>query len=219
MDVGSVRAELIRAVSPRCGHFRLESGHHGDTWLALDHLLTRPRPARRFAAVLAGLLAHHNVGAVCGPLTGGAFVAQLVAGELDTAFAYSMPSAAAPAPATAPPIGPTPVMDAPATDPRLPVRYLVPGALRGALRGKRVAVVDDAVNAGSAVRGTIADLRACGAETVVVGTLIALGSAEVDPRAVEDLPVVPIVTIPTRLWHPPRCPPCVAGQPLEAPSP
>jgi orotate phosphoribosyltransferase len=35
---------------------------------------------------LAGRLAGHGVEMVCGPLTGGAFVAQLLAAELDVEF-------------------------------------------------------------------------------------------------------------------------------------
>src|SRR3954469_19911079 len=81
--------ELLALLAARRGHFRLESGHHGELWLDLDPLFFRPTRLRRFAAALAGRLADHGVEIVCGPLTGGAFVAQLVAAELDAEFSYA----------------------------------------------------------------------------------------------------------------------------------
>jgi hypothetical protein len=39
------------------------------------------------------------------------------------------------------------------------VKYRIPPALRSQVRGKRVAIVNDVINAGSAVRGTFLDLR------------------------------------------------------------
>ena len=33
---------LIEALPARRGHFRLESGHHGELWLNLDALFARP---------------------------------------------------------------------------------------------------------------------------------------------------------------------------------
>jgi orotate phosphoribosyltransferase len=33
---------LIEALAARRGHFRLESGHHGELWLDLDPLFARP---------------------------------------------------------------------------------------------------------------------------------------------------------------------------------
>ena len=46
-----------------------------------------------------------------------------------------------------------------------PVEYVVPQVVRPKLRGKRVAIVNDVISAGSAVRGTLADLTACDADT------------------------------------------------------
>jgi orotate phosphoribosyltransferase len=54
--------------------------------------------------------------------------------------------------------------------------YRIPKALRRDARDKRTAVVDDVINAGSAVCGAVADLQACGARLVVIGALLVLGS-------------------------------------------
>jgi orotate phosphoribosyltransferase len=45
------------------------------------------------------------------------------------------------------------------------------------LGGKRVVIVNDVINAGSAVKGTFADLEKCGAKLVAIGTLLVLGTA------------------------------------------
>src|SRR5206468_3773481 len=56
-----------------------------------------------------------------------------------------------------------------------PVGYRIPDALRTFARGKRAAVVDDVINAGSATRGTFADLVDAGARPVAVAALMILG--------------------------------------------
>src|SRR6185295_13320318 len=84
-----IEDELLAAVSAARGHFRYESGHHGDLWLDLEALLVDARRVQGWAAELA----HRAVGCqpevVCGPLTGGAFVAQFLAAELGAGFVYA----------------------------------------------------------------------------------------------------------------------------------
>jgi orotate phosphoribosyltransferase len=71
------------------GHFVYDSGYHGDTWLELDLLISDPIRARAVAADLAEQLAPYKASLVCGPLDGGAFLAQWVAAELGAVFAYT----------------------------------------------------------------------------------------------------------------------------------
>ena len=78
----------------------------------------------------------------------------MVADELDVASVYAKPCAQ-------PGNG-----DAPAD------AYRVPGSLRGALRGQRVALVDDVMDAGSAVRATRWRLGGRGAEPVAIPVVI-----------------------------------------------
>jgi orotate phosphoribosyltransferase len=191
-----MRDDLIDLLSVRSGHFRLESGHHGDLWLELDLLFLRPARLRPFVEELAGLLAGHRIQAVCGPLTGGALVAQMIAATLDAGFAYAERVA-------------SPGRDLFATG------YRVPDSLQPSLSGRRVAIVDDAINAGSAVRGTLAALRRCEAEPVALGALLVLGDAPADLAATQSLPLAGIAHLPAHLWTPPECPLCAAGMPLE----
>src|SRR5262245_43129759 len=126
-DLDRMEEAISDLLAAHHGHFLLESGHHGNLWLNLDQLFLRPRLLQPFFQELARRLHRHRIEAVIGPLVGGAFVAKAVAGELDAEFAFAE---------------------------RLSesglVRYRIPDTLGRVLAGKRVAIVDDAINAGSA---------------------------------------------------------------------
>jgi len=81
-----------------------------------------------------------------------------------------------------------------------------------------VAIVDDVMSAGSALRGTYAELRAHGAEPVVTGALLVLGSAGADHFAKEGVPVAALAREDYDLWLPGACPLCAAGVAVEDPS-
>jgi orotate phosphoribosyltransferase len=188
---------LTDLLAARRGHFLLESGHHGDLWLELDALFVRPRRVAPFAADLARRLAPHGVEVVCGPLVGGALVAQLVAGELDAELCWTE--------RTAPP----------AADALYTAEYRVPSALRDGLRGKRVAIVDDVINAGSATRATLADLHHCGAEPAAIAALLVLNDSAASLAAAEGIPLEHTAKLTSGLWEPADCPLCAASVPLE----
>src|SRR5215211_4215492 len=82
-------AAFLDLVDARTGHFSLESGHHSGLWLDLDNLFASPRPLEPFVARLTAMLRTHAPEIVCGPLVGGAFLAQLVSRELDAEFCYT----------------------------------------------------------------------------------------------------------------------------------
>jgi orotate phosphoribosyltransferase len=196
----AMQTELLTLIAARNGHFRLESGHHGSLWLDLDSLFVRPGRLRRFVAGLADKLARHHIEAVCGPLTGGAFLAQSVAAALDVEFYY------------------TQRFVPPQRDALYAVTYHMPGGLRERAQGKSVAVVDDVINAGSALRGTLAELRACDATPAAVGALLVLGSAAASLCADQNLPLETIAHLPNEVWAPAECPLCAAQAPLEDPT-
>jgi orotate phosphoribosyltransferase len=190
----------IDLMARRSGHFRFESGHHGDRWLEPDLLLQRPTALRPFAIALAQRLRRHEFEVVCGPLTGGAFLAQMVAEECDVAFAFAERFAPPP------------------SDALYQVRYRIPNALRAGLRNATVAIVNDVTNAGSAVRGTYEDLVACGARPIAFGTLIAFGEWSTSFAKDHDLALEALERLENNLWTPDECPLCAAGELLEDPS-
>jgi orotate phosphoribosyltransferase len=182
---------VLDAVAATRGHFRYESGHHGDLWLDLDGLFVDARRLRGWAASLARQAAEAEADFVCGPLVGGAFVAQWLAAESGAGFVYAGRS-----------------VDGGR------VRYRVPDPLRGLLRGRRVLLADDAVNAGSALLLTLADLRACGAEPAGFASLLTLGEAAPQIASQHGVPFFTLATLRRGMWMPPECPLCAAGAPL-----
>ena len=191
--------EVLSLLSARKGHFRLESGYHGGLWLDLDPLFVMPGRIQPFVEALAERLKRHGIEAVCGPLVGGAFLAQAVASLLGVEFYYAERFVPA-------------VRDA---DTLYPVEYRIPRGVGGMVRGKAVAVVDDAISAGSAVRGTLASLEAKGAKPVAMGALLVLGSQAERFCQEHGLALEYIVQRPYEVWLPSECPLCASGVMLE----
>jgi orotate phosphoribosyltransferase len=185
---------IAALASPQPGHFDLATGYHGDLWLDLDALFLRPALLRPHVRWLAEQLGAHGIDAVCGPLEGGAFLAQAVADVLDTAFlpAYRDPE-------------------------KQPTGYYLPLVARR-ISGWRVAVTDDAVNAGTAVRACAAELRSQAAEPVAIGALLALGPAALKVTADLSVPFYPVETMASQVWPADDCPLCASGTPVTRPS-
>lgn len=192
--------DILAEITGRRGHFRLESGYHGDLWLDLEGLCLQPRRVQPLTTRLAERLSGHGAEVVCGPLVEGAFVGLLVAAQLGVQFTYTQ-------------------RVSPAEHEGLfSVQYLVPGVLRERMRGRRVAIVNDVISAGSAVRGTYADLRRCGARVVAIGALLVLGTEIVTFASDEDVALETLATEePYSLWTPEECPLCAQEIPLEIP--
>lgn len=188
---------LVNSLKGRKGHFRLESGHHGDLWFDLETLCFHPRDIRSIANELAGQLRQFDVEVICGPLVEGAFVALMVALELGCGFVYAERFAD------------------PAREHLFPVQYRLPKVLQPTVRGKRVAIVNDVINAGSAVKGTFADLRANQANVIAIGALLVLGEAIAKFASEHQVALEVLEQMPNNLWTPEVCPLCAQGTPLE----
>jgi orotate phosphoribosyltransferase len=189
-----MEAELLQLLPLRRGHFLLESGHHGSLWLDLDSLFLRPSLLQPHVRDLARRLSRYRIDAVIGPLVGGAFLAQTIATELEAQFAFAER-----------------IQEAGG------VAYRIPGGLQRALDGKRVALVDDAINAGSATHATFTALRAIGAQPVVMAALLQLGDAADAFLAEHGLPIERVAFLANEIWRPADCPLCRAGEPLSSP--
>jgi len=188
--------DLARA---RRGHFQLESGLHSGLWFDLDAAFVDQAALDPFVTQLAQALRRHDIEAVCGPLTGGAFLAQLVARLLGSEFYFTSPAA---------PRGPA-IFSA---------RYQLPAATGDRMLGKRVALVDDVMSAGSSLRATLAAVEAHGAIPVVVGALHVLGTHGADFFKERGLRIETTGRSSFESWRPPECPLCAAGVPLDDPS-
>lgn len=194
-----MNADILNGLPAREGHFLLESGYHTDLWLTLDALFVTPRALAPFISALAARLRPHGVSAICGPLLGGAFLAQAVATVLGVEFYFSEPATVSEAPQL------------------FGAEYRLPPALQQRVRGQRIAIVDDVISAGSSVRATEAALSVAGGSTVVVGTLLVLGTVALDHFAGLAIPVERLGQRDFALWEPSVCPLCATGTPLEDP--
>ncbi|SDC14018.1 orotate phosphoribosyltransferase [Actinokineospora iranica] len=174
----------------RHGHFAFESGHHGDTWLDLDRLITDPARVRAAAEALAPRLARFGADLVVGPLDGGAFLAQWVAAALGARFAYTTRTVDAAGP-----------------------RYTVPAGLD--VDGARAVVVDDAVNLGSATEATVRALADRGAVTAALASVFVCAPTgpQVGPRLGVDQ--IWLTQLETAVWPSSDCPLCLDGEPLS----
>jgi orotate phosphoribosyltransferase len=184
-------------VGAREGHFRLESGHHGRLWLELESLFADPARVEPYLKQLARQLAAHGAEAVCGPLTGGAFAAQVIARELTLSFTYSAPTPRSP------------------SEGLYTRAYQIPESLAPRVCGRRVVIVDDVINAGSATRATLAAVKADGGQVVAAGALLTLGEVGTGWLADAGIPVETLDSWPNPIWAPASCPLCAAGTPLD----
>jgi orotate phosphoribosyltransferase len=162
----------------RKGHFVFESGHHGDTWLELDRWLGRPGQVRDAARELAERLRPFGADLVCGPLDGGAFLAQWVAAELDAGFTYSRRGSAG---------------------------YELAEI---EVAGRRAVVVDDAINAGSATLATVETLRRKDCTVLALGSVLVCAPIGPTVGESAGLAQVWLTEVAASLWEAESCPVC-----------
>jgi orotate phosphoribosyltransferase len=191
------RDDMLSLLTVRSGHFLLESDHHGDLWLDLELLFHDPNRIRPLCAALAKRLSQFKLDVVCGPLVEGAFVGLILASELNLAFSYSER------------------FNRGCSDGLFPAGYRLPHAVRRAVKGRRIAIVNDVINAGSAVRGTFEDLETCEAEVVAIASLLTLGGAAQQFADSKHVALESLLHLPNNLWIPSACPLCATHVPLE----
>jgi orotate phosphoribosyltransferase len=175
----------------RTGHFQYESGDHGDTWLTLELLFVDPQWLRRAAERLCERLGRFSAEVVCGPIVGGALVAQPVAEMLGARFVYAERRARATG-----------------------AEYVIPPAARAALAGTRVLIVDDVINAGSATVACAREVRAAGGELVGAASLILRSGAEGPVGDLLGVPIECLHSVRWNIWPADACPLCQKGEPL-----
>ena len=189
-------AGVAKLLARRAGHFRLESGHHGDLWLDLGTPVspTRSRCSVSRSSSRAGSSA-----------TGS---------RRSAARSWRAPSwLCSPRTRSAVPFTYSERVEDRTVTRCSPRSYRIPRALRAELAGKRVAVVNDVVNAGSAARATLAELAGCGARPVALGSLAVLGEVGGGARGERRPRARGARGVSEAIWEPAACPLCARGVP------
>jgi orotate phosphoribosyltransferase len=182
------------------GHFVLESGLHTNRWYRLDAMFCDPRSIAPQIARLADLLAPHHPTAICGPMSGGALLAQAVAMQMGLRFLFTRRS----------------ISDG--SSALFAARYELPSVQLALASGQRIGLVDDMISAGSSTRASLAALSEAGAVVVAVGAVYLSGDVATDHFASHGIPVVAVERRPLDLWQPDDCPHCLRGEPLSTPA-
>lgn len=186
---------LVREFAGRRGHFAYESGYHGNLFLNLDRVIGKPSELTKSVDKLSQQISLLRPDLVCGALTGGAFIAYAIACKLDTRFCWSSRT------------------DRVQTKDLYPFDYHIEGDLDG-LKGKRVVIVDDVISAGSAVRGTLEDLRRHGVNAIALAALLTVGPSAAELCQQEDLQLLSLAHIESEIWAPLECLLCRSGEPV-----
>jgi orotate phosphoribosyltransferase len=135
--------------------------------------------------------------AVCGPAVGGAIVGYAVAESLDRRFFLVERGTLT------------------AGDGLYGVEYRASSAIRDQMAGLRIAVVDDAINAGSATRGAAKHIVDAGGQVTAIGAVFVLGDTPRRVAAELSAPLVGVLDLPNQIWAPEDCPLCADGVELE----
>src|SRR5258708_36628989 len=113
-------------ISQRRGHFQMESGYHSAVWSDLGALFEHPLELGPLVSELAGRLSSHGLDAVCGPQSGGAKLAAMIASELDVGYLVAER------------------FDTRASG-MFPIAYRIPASQRRSARGRPVAIVAEVI--------------------------------------------------------------------------
>jgi orotate phosphoribosyltransferase len=161
-------------------------------------MFSSPSDLQPLVRQLADRLAAYQPAVICGPMNGGAFLAQILALDMKAQFCFAERRVTN-------------------RSGMFPVDYRIPDALRDSVRNKPVAVVDDAISAGSALHSTLQDLRQCQAEPLVVAALMVIGERAEEMAKTEHLPLESLRKLAEPLYLPSDCPLCARGQPITEP--
>jgi orotate phosphoribosyltransferase len=165
-------------------------------WLDLALLFVEPARLEAQAMALAERLRPHGCELVCGPLVGGALIGQRIAAVLGIPFVFAARSSE---------------RDAPGFE----VRYAIPRELRARVSGRRVAIVDDAINLGSATRACARAIASLGGRVGAVGALVLREGAAAELAQALAVPVEAIETMRWNTWPQGECVLCARGVTLE----
>jgi len=190
---------LLNLLHSRSGHFLTESGRHSDVWFNSQNLFKEPNQLSPIVSELGKKITRHTFDIVCGPMFGGAQIAKMISDEYDMDYVISERH-----------------VTHDVSSPKPIVSYFIPKNSHGQVKGKKIAIVDDIINAGAATKATYDVLISLGAIPVLLGALLVKGDLIYPFISSNNLSLEMISKCDNNMWLPEECPLCAAHQTLES---
>jgi orotate phosphoribosyltransferase len=178
-------------------HFVYISGQHGSGWIDKDAVYPHTERTSALGALIAQAVPGEGIEVVCGPATGGLILAQWVAHHLGVLAVFGEH-------------GEIPQDEHHAEGKR---PFVIRRGYDRLVAERRVLVVDDVVNTGFSIRGTIDAVRSHGGVVEVAASVCNRGALAPERIGVERL--VDLTDIELDSWPREQCPLCREGVPVN----
>jgi orotate phosphoribosyltransferase len=179
-------------------HFVYISGQHGSGWIDKDAVYPHTDRTSALAGMIAEAVRDHGIEVVCGPATGGLIIAQWVAHHLGVLAVFGEHGAAS--------------GDGDELADHRP--FTLKRGYDRLVAHREVLVVDDVINTGFSIRGTIETVRAHRGSVNVAASVCNRGG--LTPAQVGVGQLVNLTDIRLDSWPADECPLCRDGIPINA---
>jgi orotate phosphoribosyltransferase len=179
-------------------HFVYISGHHGSGWIDKDAVYPHTERTSALARMIAEEVGDHAVDVVCGPATGGLILAQWVAHHLGVLAVFGEHGVAS-----------GDADEVPASRP-----FTLKRGYDRLVAHRNVLVVDDVINTGFSIRGTIETVRAHEGSVTIAASVCNRGGLTPAQVGVDRL--VNLTDIRLDSFPADECPLCRDGIPINA---
>jgi orotate phosphoribosyltransferase len=194
-SAAEVTGEILRTAGALLAddHFVYVSGEHGSGWIDKDAVYLDTRHTSKLGRLLAQACERLEPEVVCGPATGGLILAQWTAHHLDVLAVFG---------------------EHPAGFHEGDARpFVLKRHYERVVPGRRVLVVDDVVNTGYSLRGTVAAVTEAGGEVVGAGAVVNRGGATAAGLGVPEFAF--LLDYELDSWLANECPLCRNGVPIN----
>jgi orotate phosphoribosyltransferase len=178
-------------------HFVYISGQHGSGWIDKDAVYPHTERTSALAAMIAAKVSGEGIEVVCGPATGGLIIAQWVAHHLGVLAVFGEHGEA--------------LAGEHHAEGKRP--FVIKRGYDRIVADRRVLVVDDVVNTGFSIRGTIEAVRAHGGSVEVAASVCNRGALA--PERVGVARLLDLTDIELDSWPREQCPLCREGVPVN----
>jgi orotate phosphoribosyltransferase len=178
-------------------HYVYISGQHGSGWIDKDAVYPHTQATATLGRLIAEAVGDRRIDVVCGPATGGLILAQWTAHHLG-ALAV---------------VGEHGDDHDGLTHPQARRPFVLRRGYERLVPGRQVLVVDDVVNTGFSIRGSIEAVRAHGGEVSAAAAVVNRGALEPAAIGVDELRCVTDIRLDS--WPAADCPLCARGVPVN----